>query len=190
MKFIRCYDGSKYDFDNFDISYLISRYDRLCCNILVELEKGNFEYLEKLMKGGDYFGGLIYRNLFKGIYKIYRCDAGKSRIAVDNKGDIFACSVMNGNNDYRIGNIYNGINKENQSKFECVTIESVTQCKNCEIKSICGGECYVNAYLKNSDFYNPIDKMCKIKLELNKLSMSFIDKIKTNPAWCIANLLI
>ena len=27
MKFIRCYDGSKYDFDNFDISYLISRYD-------------------------------------------------------------------------------------------------------------------------------------------------------------------
>lgn len=65
MKFIRCYDGSKYDFDNFDISYLISRYDRLCCNILVELEKGNFEYLEKLMKGGDYFGGLIYRNLLK-----------------------------------------------------------------------------------------------------------------------------
>lgn len=178
MKFIRCYDGSKYDFDNFDISYLISRYDRLCCNVLIELEKGNFEYLKKLLKGGDYFGGFIYGNLFKGTYKIYRCDAGKSRITVNNAGDIFACSVMYGNNDYRIGSIYSGINKESQSKFECVTIESVTQCKNCEIKSICGGECYVNAYLKNSDFYNPIDKMCKIKLELNKLSMSFIDKIK------------
>lgn len=85
---------------------------------------------------------------------------------------------MYGNNDYRIGSIYSGINKESQSKFECVTIESVTQCKNCEIKSVCGGECYVNAYLKNSDFYNPIDKMCKIKLELNKLSMSFVNKIK------------
>ena len=152
MKFIRCYDGSKYDFDNFDISCLISRYDRLCCNVLIELEKGNFEYLKKLLKGGDYFGGFIYGNLFKGTYKIYRCDAGKSRITVNNAGDIFACSVMYGNNDYRIGSIYSGINKESQSKFECVTIESVMQCKNCEIKSVCGGECYVNAYLKNSDF--------------------------------------
>ena len=118
MKFIRCYDGSKYDFDNFDISYLISRYDRLCCNVLIELEKGNFEYLKKLLKGGDYFGGFIYGNLFKGTYKIYRCDAGKSRITVNNAGDIFACSVMYGNNDYRIGSIYSGINKESQSKFD------------------------------------------------------------------------
>lgn len=105
----------------------------------------------------------------KSTYKIYICDAGKSRITVNNARDIFACSVMYGNNDYRIGSIYSGINKESQSKFECVTIESVTQCKSCEIKSVCGGECYVNAYLKNSDFYNPIDKMCKIKLELNNV---------------------
>lgn len=189
MKFIRCYDGSKYDFDNFDISYLISRYDRLCCNVLIELEKGNFEYLKKLLKGGDYFGGFIYGNLFKGTYKIYRCDAGKSRITVNNAGDIFACSVMYGNNDYRIGSIYSGINKESQSKFECVTIESVMQCKNCEIKSVCGGECYVNAYLKNSDFYNPIDKMCKIKLELNKLSMSFVNKIKNKSSVVYSKLI-
>lgn len=31
---------------------------------------------------------------------------GKSRITVNNAGDIFACSVMYGNNDYRIGSIY------------------------------------------------------------------------------------
>lgn len=125
----------------------------------------------------------------KSTYKIYRCDAGKSRITVNNAGDIFACSVMYGNNDYRIGSIYSGINKESQSKFECVTIESVTQCKNCEIKSVCGGECYVNAYLKNSDFYNPIDKMCKIKLELNKLSMSFVNKIKNKSSVVYSKLI-
>lgn len=189
MKFIRCYDGSKYDFDNFDISYLISRYDRLCCNVLIELEKGNFEYLKKLLKGGDYFGGFIYGNFFKGTYKIYRCDAGKSRITVNNAGDIFACSVMYGNNDYRIGSIYSGINKESQSKFECVTIESVTQCKNCEIKSICGGECYVNAFMKNNDIYEPINKMCELKIELNKLSMSLINQMK-NKFCLIYNQLI
>lgn len=125
----------------------------------------------------------------KSTYKIYRCDAGKSRITVNNARDIFACSVMYGNNDYRIGSIYSGINKESQSKFECVTIESVTQCKSCEIKSVCGGECYVNAYLKNSDFYNPIDKMCKIKLELNKLSMSFVNKIKNKSSVVYSKLI-
>lgn len=125
----------------------------------------------------------------KSTYKIYRCDAGKSRITVNNARDIFACSVMYGNNDYRIGSIYSGINKESQSKFECVTIESVTQCKSCEIKSVCGGECYVNAYLKNSDFYNQIDKMCKIKLELNKLSMSFVNKIKNKSSMVYSKLI-
>lgn len=178
MKFIRCYDGSKYDFNNFDISYLISRYEKLCENILENLQENNFDYLKKLLKGADYFGGFILGRIIKGTYKIYRCDAGKSRITVDSTGDIFACSVMYGNKDFRIGSIYSGVNKDNQLKFEGVSIENVMQCQNCTIKSICGGECYVNAYLKNNDFYEPINKMCELKFELNKLSMSLINKIK------------
>ncbi len=63
MKFIRCYDGSKYDFDSFDISYLISRYDRLCCNVLIELEKGNFEYLKSSSKAAS-----ILVELLMGIF--------------------------------------------------------------------------------------------------------------------------
>lgn len=77
MKFIRCYDGSKYDFDNFDISCLISRYDRLCCNVLIELEKGNFEYLKKAPQRRRLFWWIYLWESFKGTYKIYRCDAGK-----------------------------------------------------------------------------------------------------------------
>ena len=122
MKYIRSYDGSRYDFDNFEVEYLISRYKKLCQNILNEIQKGNFDYFKKLLQGGDYFGGLIYNNLFKGTYKIYRCDAGKSRITVDNIGDIFACSVMYGNKDFRIGNMYTGINKDIKSKFGKDTI--------------------------------------------------------------------
>lgn len=189
MKYIRSYDGSRYDFDNFEVEYLISRYKKLCQNILNEIQKGNFDYFKKLLQGGDYFGGLIYNNLFKGTYKIYRCDAGKSRITVDNIGDIFACSVMYGNKDFRIGNMYTGINKDIQSKFECSSIESVINCRNCSIKSICGGECYVNAFMKNNDIYEPINKMCELKIELNKLSMSLINQMK-NKFCLIYNQLI
>lgn len=125
MKFIRNYDDSKYDFDNFDVPYLVSRYERLCSNIFKELEKGNFDYLKKLLQGADYFGGIIYSNLFKGTYKIHRCDAGKSRVTVNSAGDIFACSVMYGNDDFKIGNIYDGINKIKQKPFEFVSVESL-----------------------------------------------------------------
>lgn len=38
MSFIRCYDGSKYDFDNFDVNYLIKRYELFCERIFLELE--------------------------------------------------------------------------------------------------------------------------------------------------------
>ena len=178
MKFIRNYDDSKYDFDNFDVPYLVSRYERLCSNIFKELEKGNFDYLKKLLQGADYFGGIIYSNLFKGTYKIHRCDAGKSRVTVNSAGDIFACSVMYGNDDFKIGNIYDGINKIKQKPFEFVSVESLNKCSSCTIKNTCGGECYINAYLKNKDLYEPIDKMCLIKIELNKLSMSLINAIK------------
>ena len=153
MKFIRNFDGSKYDFDNFDISYLFSRYINLCKNIIKELCDGNFDYFEKLFKGGDYFGGIIYNNIVKSTYKIYRCDAGKSRITVDNKGDIFACSVMYGNECFKIGNIYTGIKEELQEKFEVVSVENEFLCKTCEINLNCGGECYANAYLKNSNIF-------------------------------------
>lgn len=178
MKFIRNFDSSKYGFSNFNVSYLLDRYEKLCINILEELEKGNFNYLKKLLQGGDYFGGVIYNNLFKGTYKIYRCDAGKTRIVVNNIGDIFACSVMYGNEDFKIGNIYKGIQIKKQSEFEVVSIKREIKCKDCIIRNICGGECYVNAYLKNNNLYKPIDKMCLIKMQLNKLSMSFISDIK------------
>lgn len=178
MKFIRNYDGSKYDFNKFDISYLISRYTELCNCILKELKNDNFEYLKKIIQGADYFGGLILGRLFKGTYKIHRCDAGKSRITVNDIGNIFACSVMYGNIDFRIGNIYRGIDSIKQSAFEMIPIESVKECKECLVRNNCGGECYVNAYIRNNNLYEPIYNMCKISLELNKLCMSMIEKIK------------
>lgn len=85
--------------------------------------------------------------------------------------------------------MYTGINKDIQSKFECSSIESVINCRNCSIKSICGGECYVNAFMKNNDIYEPINKMCELKIELNKLSMSLINQMK-NKFCLIYNQLI
>ena len=179
MKYIRCFDGSDYDFYNFNVDVLVKNYEKLCKRIIIEVNKGNIEYLKMIIRGGDYFGGILFNNIFKGYYKIFRCDAGKSRITVNNHGDIFACSVMYGKEDFRIGNIYKGIEKKLQSKYQIVSVENEKSCTECVIRRNCGGECYINAFLRNNNFFSPIQKMCELKVKLNYLGMAFLTYLKT-----------
>lgn len=180
LRFIRNNDGSKYDFENFDEKYLLSRYEKLCENTIKNLENNNFDYLVKLINGADILGNLIAQNLFKGINIVYKCDAGKNRITVNYKGDIFSCSVMMGNNDFKIGNIYSGINCEMQQKYWSVSKKINKDCIRCKFRYMCGGECYTNSYLKYNDMQTNIDKNCRINIELNKISLAFIEYIRNN----------
>lgn len=174
MKFLRLYDGSAHDFDNFDINYLMSRYELLCNNIFEELENNNFNYLRVLLQGADHFGSYIKDNLFKGFASHYRCDAGRRRIAVNAKGDIYTCSVMLGNEDFYLGNIYEGINKEKQNVFWESNVLNSQSCMNCWASNLCGGECYSVSYLKNNNLFEPYESKCVLKQELLKLSIAFL----------------
>lgn len=178
MSFIRCYDGSKYDFDNFDVNYLIKRYELFCERIFLELENDNLDYLKKLLIGTDVFGSYIIQAIFKSFKKLYKCDAGKNRIVVGDKGNIFGCSVMMGNNDFLIGNVHSGIDAELQNKFYISPILTHHKCINCIVAPQCGGECYVCSYSKFKSLDSPVDKMCEIKTGLIKLSIAFIQKLR------------
>lgn len=179
MSFIRCYDGSKYDFDNFDVNYLIKRYELFCERIFLELENDNLDYLKKLLIGTDVFGSYIIQAIFKSFKKLYKCDAGKNRIVVGDKGNIFGCSVMMGNNDFLIGNVHSGIDAELQNKFYISPILTQYKCIDCLVAPRCGGECYVSSYSKYNDMVTPVSKMCDIKTELIKLSIAFIQKLRS-----------
>ena len=177
MSFIRCFDDSEFNISNFDAEYLSKRYTLLCEKILKELNNNNFDYLEKLLNGADIFGNYIIQSLFKNFKNIYKCDAGKNRIAVNDKGDVFACSVMMGNQDFLIGNIYKEITIERQEFF--FTPQTLNpSCKNCSVSNICGGECYANSYLLNSNMFTLAPNMCDIKKLLIKLAIAVVNKIK------------
>jgi len=178
MKFLRSFDNSDYDFDNINTERLLVRYDLLCNNILEQSQKGNFEYLQKLVQGADHFGSYIRNVLIKRMTNTYRCDAGKQRIAVDSNGDIYVCSVMIGNTDFYMGNIYTGIIKNPPIDYwERNTLKS-TKCQNCWVQKLCGGECYAVGYLKNNDPYEPYDKKCEIKKGLLRRAMALIEVLK------------
>ena len=65
MSFIRCYDGSKYDFDNFDVNYLIKRYELFCERIFLELENDNLDYLKNCLLEQMYLAAILFKQYLK-----------------------------------------------------------------------------------------------------------------------------
>lgn len=179
MEFSQEFGGSAGDLDQMDVPFLIGGYEKLCFQIFDELKKGNFAYLQKLIQGTDYFGTSILQNLYPGINKFYKCDAGKTRIAVDSRGDIYACGAMLGEPEFEIGTLQTGIDPEKQEKF-WIPVSKVSQkCRYCTVKNTCGGGCCTNGYLKHRSLYAPVDTMCKITAELARLSMAFLERLHT-----------
>lgn len=179
MRFVRSFDGGKYDFENFDPDYLVEHYSKLCDNIIANVRAGRKDYLIMLLKGSDYFGDMLKNNILKGITRWYRCDAGRNRIVINDKGDVFACSVFYNNKDFCMGNIYTNPPSYGQSsQFWEISKQRSEKCPQCPIRMVCGGECYANGYLKHNDIFKPLDKMCEINIKLHHLSIAFLQKLK------------
>lgn len=179
MRYVRSFDGGEYDFDKFDAKYLASRYEKLCENIITNVRAGKPDYLTKMLKGSDFFGGMLTIDLIKGVTQWQRCDAGRNRIVINHKGDVYACSVFINNDDFCMGNIHDNPPVYGaDERFWSVSKQKNDKCSGCPIYNLCGGECYGNGYLKYGDMYKPIDRMCEIKIELHKLAMAFIQKLK------------
>ncbi len=178
MRYIRDYSGSEYDFDNFNIDYLIGRYEKLCENIYREMELGNFDYILKLVNGADVFGILISQNLKKGGTASFRCEMGKNRIIVGASGDFYSCSVMMGSEEFKIGSLEKGVDPELVAKYWRRPKDFIHECNICDYNHICGGECYANSFLKYGDMFTVNPKNCDLIKRLNLLSYAFLERLK------------
>ncbi len=177
MNMIRNFDASEYDIKKFNLECLIKSYERLSGKIYDQLSNNNFDYLEKIIKGADLFGNYLKDVLFKNYTGYYACDAGKNRISVDSSGNIYSCSVMVGHSAFYLGDINEGIQSELINKYY-IPQSNNKYCNDCHIKHICGGECYINSYLKNGDLLKPVENICVIKNELVKIAMCLVKKIQ------------
>ena len=179
MQFVRNYDlSSDISFYKIDIDNLFNHYKKLVDNIFKHIDKKDYDYVLTLLRGSDTFGKYIFKALNKGKLHVERCGAGKGTICVDDNGDIYSCSVANGDEYFKIGNIQEGIDKEKQEKFKKVNVNCNDHCKNCWGAYICGGECLVKARLSSGSIYEPNLRICELKLKLIQLSIAFTEKLK------------
>ena len=82
------------------------------------------------------------------IYKrISGCGSGTEYMAVTPWGDLYPCHQFVGDEKFKLGDIWNGIdNTEIQNEFASCNVYAREDCADCWAKLYCSGGCAANAY--------------------------------------------
>ncbi len=107
----------------------------------------------------DLINGSCIEKLMSG------CGASVEYLSVSPEGDLYPCHQFDGNGEFKLGDIYNGItNSSLTSTFRTATIVSNKKpCDSCWAKYLCGGGCLANNYTINNDINSTYSIGCEIQ---------------------------
>jgi uncharacterized protein len=122
-------------------------------------------------------------------FKKYRpnpCNAGKSVAAVASDGDIYPCHRFVGFKEFCVGNVNNEkpLNEHFERifrEFRMTSVDSIDKCSKCWVRYICGGGCYVIAYLRNGNISEPPQRYCYLKKTVYHNLLTHFIKIMSDP---------
>ncbi len=76
------------------------------------------------------------------------CGAGTKLVAADNKGDLYACHRLVGQDQFKIGNVETGFDSEARwNLLQSFHPRTRTPCQSCWARYMCGGGCHHIAWL-------------------------------------------
>lgn len=122
-----------------DLPVVLAQYEELAKLMLKRNKEGNpftfYHYMIDL-KGGP----CIYK-------RISGCGSGTEYMAVTPWGDLYPCHQFVGDERFRLGDIWNGVeNTEIQNEFASCNVYAREECRDCWAKLYCSGGCAANAY--------------------------------------------
>lgn len=135
--------------------------------VFAEYEKLAEEYVKRRKegKGFNFFHFMV--DLQQGpcvIKRLSGCGAGHEYLAVTPDGDIYPCHQFVGNEDFKMGSVFDGkLNEDIRSGFEKSNVYTKDKCKDCFAKFYCSGGCSANAYNFNKDINKPYDLACEFE---------------------------
>ena len=98
------------------------------------------------------------------IKRVRGCGAGCEYVAVTPDGDIYPCHQFVGNEEYRIGNLFDGsFDKEISLRFAGLNIYTREDCKDCWARFYCSGGCSASNLLINGDIKKPHLVGCELE---------------------------
>lgn len=91
------------------------------------------------------------------------CGSGTEYMAVTPTGDLYPCHQFVGNEEFVIGNVYEGVkNNELVNQFKICNCYSKSECRDCWANMYCSGGCAANNYNATGDLNHTHEYSCKL----------------------------
>lgn len=134
---------------------IFEQYDKLTDEIIKRKKEG---------RGFKFYHFNIDVNGGPCVYKrISGCGAGHEYVAVTPEGDIYPCHQFVGNDNFKMGNVYEkGLNQEIANNFKNGNIYSKPKCMDCWARFYCSGGCQANNYNFSGDIHEPYSLGCEM----------------------------
>ncbi|MCR5136866.1 MAG: thioether cross-link-forming SCIFF peptide maturase [Oscillospiraceae bacterium] len=139
MEPVVCAPGDPSALTEEDIRTVKAQYEELAELMLQREEEGRpFTFYHYMLDLAD--GPCIYK-------RISGCGSGTEYMAVTPWGDLYPCHQFVGEEHFRLGDIWNGLNNpEVQQEFASCNVYARAECRDCWARLYCAGGCAANAW--------------------------------------------
>lgn len=147
---------SGYEIREEDLEFLYNEYEKLAKEYVGRKERGEgFNFFHFMV---DLNGGPCLSKRLGG------CGAGHEYIAVTPEGDIYPCHQFVGMEEFKMGNVGEGLVKRDiQEQFKRTNVYTKSDCRECWARFYCSGGCAANAYQFNKDLDIPYGIGCALE---------------------------
>lgn len=146
----------EYALKDSDLPVLFDEYDRLAAEMVKRNKAGN---------GFNFFHFMIDLEGGPCVYKrLSGCGSGTEYLAVTPWGDLYPCHQFVGNEDFLMGNVWDGIKATDiQDEFKCCNVYAKEKCRNCFARFYCSGGCAANGYHFGGDIRGNYKIGCELQ---------------------------
>ncbi|NLW41235.1 MAG: thioether cross-link-forming SCIFF peptide maturase [Tissierellia bacterium] len=146
--------------------------------ILAEYESFSKDYIEIKKKDKDFLFFHFMIDLDQGpciAKRVTGCGAGAEYMAVTPEGDLYPCHQFVGDENFKIGNVFSGIEKDElREEFKEANVLNKDECRSCWARYYCSGGCHANAYNTNRDIMKPYKIGCEMEKKRIECAISIL----------------
>lgn len=139
-----------------DIPRICQEYDTLAREMVVREKEG---------RGFNFFHFMIDLTGGPCVYKrLSGCGSGTEYLAVTPWGDLYPCHQFVGEEKYKMGDVFHGLQTENvREEFAGCNVYTKEACQNCFARFYCSGGCAANSYHFHGNIQDTYEIGCELQ---------------------------
>ncbi|MBE5926441.1 MAG: thioether cross-link-forming SCIFF peptide maturase [Lachnospiraceae bacterium] len=135
--------------------------------IMEEYDKLAVEYIKREREGRDFNFFHFMIDLQQGpcvAKRLSGCGSGTEYLAVTPWGDLYPCHQFVGQEEFLLGNVFDGITKPDIcDEFKLCNVYAKEKCNDCFAKFYCSGGCAANSYKFHGSITDAYDIGCEME---------------------------